>query len=456
MAASKAPKFDEGWTVGEILGEGTYGEVRLVLNRRSGEALAMKTIDTAKHRDAKRAVHKEVVIQKSLRHRNILKLFGQNTQGNIEYIFLEFAEGGELYDRIEPEFGMKNNEAKKYFNQLLCGLQYLHRRGITHRDLKPENILFDDKDNLKISDFGMATIFRVNGRERLLEKRCGTLPYIAPEVLTGSYKAEPADIWSCGIILTAMLTGELPWDEPTWKYHQYTAWEINSYTSLTPWTKLSNLILSLLRKILSPLPNKRINLDNLIKHRWCAMKFISEDSEISHQDVVHEPPCKRFCAMPNYEQNNSKCSLSASVIVPNAEENTICSRDDVCFSQPVLMDDMVLSTHLNLPQSTKQNVLLVKRMTRFFVSGDTEGVIKKLTSCLNKNEFWKTNKGVVTINTLDRRKMPLVFKANVIKIKNKLLMDFRLSKGCGLEFKRRFLEIKNNLGDIIVKAPVDL
>lgn len=98
-------------------------------------------------------------------------------------------------------------EAQKYFKQLISGIEYLHSKGIAHRDLKPENLLLDEHDNLKVSDFGMATIYRLQGKERCLEKRCGTLPYVAPEVLLRPYHAEPADIWSCGIILVALLTG---------------------------------------------------------------------------------------------------------------------------------------------------------------------------------------------------------------------------------------------------------
>lgn len=98
-------------------------------------------------------------------------------------------------------------EAQRYFRQLISGVEYLHSRGVAHRDLKPENLLLDDNDNVKISDFGLATMFRMQDRERYLEKRCGTLSYVAPEVLVGAYRAEPADIWSCGIILVALLAG---------------------------------------------------------------------------------------------------------------------------------------------------------------------------------------------------------------------------------------------------------
>ena len=85
---------------------------------------------------------------------------------------------------------------------------YLHSRGVTHRDLKPENLLLDGSDTLKISDFGLATLFRHNGKERLLNRRCGTKPYMPPEVLVDEeYKAQPADLWSCGIVLVTLLAG---------------------------------------------------------------------------------------------------------------------------------------------------------------------------------------------------------------------------------------------------------
>lgn len=112
-----------------------------------------------------------------------------------------------IFTFTEPDIGMPIWKAQKYFRQLISGVEYLHSRGVAHRDLKPENLLLDDNDNLKISDFGLATIYRMQGKERLLEKKCGTLPYVAPEVLVRSYHAEPADIWSCGIICVALLAG---------------------------------------------------------------------------------------------------------------------------------------------------------------------------------------------------------------------------------------------------------
>lgn len=109
-------------------------------------------------------------------------------------------------------------EAHKYFTQLISAVEYMHSRGIAHRDLKPENLLLDSNDNLKVSDFGMATVYRLKGIERKMVKRCGSLPYVAPEVFLRPrdsvpedtsipYNAAPVDVWSCGIILVAFLAG---------------------------------------------------------------------------------------------------------------------------------------------------------------------------------------------------------------------------------------------------------
>ncbi|KHJ81034.1 hypothetical protein OESDEN_19284 [Oesophagostomum dentatum] len=132
------------------------------------------------------------------------------TEGGLNelQIYLEYADGGELFDQIEPDVGMPPVKAQWYFRQLLNGLKHIHSMGVVHRDIKPRTCFLLDR----ISDFGMATVFRHGDRERMLNATCGTLPYASPQVIKGLYKAEPVDIWSSGVVLVAMLAGELPWD----------------------------------------------------------------------------------------------------------------------------------------------------------------------------------------------------------------------------------------------------
>uniref|UniRef100_A0A182PPI6 non-specific serine/threonine protein kinase n=1 Tax=Anopheles epiroticus TaxID=199890 RepID=A0A182PPI6_9DIPT len=423
-------EFVEGWTLAQTLGEGAYGEVKLLINRQSGEAVAMKMVDLKKHPDAESSVKKEVCIQKILQHHNILKFFGKRTQGDIEYIFLEYAAGGELFDRIG----------------------------------------------------------KMKGRERLLDKKCGTLPYVAPEVLVKPYRATPADLWSCGIILVTMLAGELPWDQPSSGCAEYLCWKENKYTTSTPWCKLDTLTLSLLRKMLVANPAQRLTLDKLKDHKWCQTQFhlqgiadIGANNGVGGGgggggcDVIDgrpSPRAKRLCSNQDISSplDDSTSRMCQSQPVPmtvhtemNGVEEAIEARNGFCFSQPTMLDDLILCTQLNPTQSVgtqqqQQNPFqrLVRRMTRFFVSTRCDETLKRLSVVLEKLGYsWKSNdEGVITISTIDRRKLQLIFKANIVEMDGKILCDFRLSKGCGLEFKRRFIKIKQSLADIVMKGPV--
>ncbi|KAE8573211.1 Putative Serine/threonine-protein kinase grp [Halyomorpha halys] len=281
-------EFVEGWVISHTLGEGAYGEVKLVVNKHTGDCVAMKVVDLSKNASVRASVEKEVKIHKLLKDKHLIRCYGSREQSNIFYIFLEYACHGELFDRIEPDIGMPPADAQKFMKQLIAGVSYLHRCGVTHRDIKPENLLLDKDDNLKISDLGLATVFRYNGMERTLEKKCGTLPYVAPEVLVRRYAAAPADIWSCGIVLVAMLAGveifdfdvtfhnyffnkvislELPWDKPSADCEEYIAWKKGDYMNRPPWSKLDTIPLSLIKIILNHLPSARPTPQQIAEHR---------------------------------------------------------------------------------------------------------------------------------------------------------------------------------------------
>ncbi|CAG4967059.1 unnamed protein product [Colias eurytheme] len=210
-AMSSGGEFVEGWVVTQVLGEGAYGEVRLLMHARSGACVALKAVREAAGGAAGGAAGaREAALHRALRHPNVLRCLGERHHAGVHYLFLEYAQGGELFDRIEPDAGMAAGSARRYWLQLAAGLRYLHARGVAHRDIKPENLLLDHRDTLKISDFGMATLFRHGARERLLSRVCGTEPYAAPEVLAAPrrpYRAPPADLWAAALVLLAMLVG---------------------------------------------------------------------------------------------------------------------------------------------------------------------------------------------------------------------------------------------------------
>uniref|UniRef100_A0A667YBQ6 Serine/threonine-protein kinase Chk1 n=1 Tax=Myripristis murdjan TaxID=586833 RepID=A0A667YBQ6_9TELE len=390
-----AVPFVQDWDVVQTLGEGAYGEVRLLVNRQTEEAVAVKVIDTSQAKECADNVKKEVCIHKMLSHSNIVRFFGHRKEGPTVYLFLEYCTGGELFDRIEPDVGMAEKEAHRFFQQLIAAVEYLHSIGITHRDIKPENILLDEKDNLKLSDFGLATMFRHKGRERLLNRLCGTLPYVAPELLGQTeFKAQPADVWACGIVLTAMLAGELPWDQPTDSCQEYSDW-LQKKTYLPPWKKIQPAPLSLLSKLLLASPEARITVSD-IKKDLCddRMQFSSS-------------------------QPDPGSMWEAMLLIGQAD-------GQVSFSQPAKPEHMLLGSQLVGTPGASQTPWqrLVRRMTRFFTTVDADASLAALIN-ICKNQA-------------------LAFKQTCT------------NQGDGLEFKRLFLKIKQKLGDIIStqKIPV--
>ncbi|XP_063880423.1 serine/threonine-protein kinase grp-like isoform X5 [Scylla paramamosain] len=429
--AGGVTEFVQGWNVAQTLGEGAFGEVKLLINQETGEAVAMKIVDLAKHPDAIDAVRKEMCLHRMLKNPHIIKFYGSRRENSTQYMFLEYAAGGELFDRIEPDIGMPPHQAQTYFRELIAGV------------------------------------------ERNLDRQCGTKPYMAPEVLLRPYSAEPADIWSCGIVLVALLAGELPWDEPTFSCTEYTAWkdkDCRLFTT-TPWTKIDNLALSLLRKVLNTVPKHRATINQVKSHQWFTKNF-QKNTELMQNATPESmtPSHKRICS--EVEQANSAFS------VDDMSTRWTCSQPEppsapvlnalldggnlepgvVSFSQPAKPEQLLLSSQMTQGTQASQTPLqrLVKRMTRMLVKTSLEDTVTHLEAVFNKLNYSHRchTANVITVTTVDRRGAQLVLKASILDMAQYILLDFRLSKGCGLDFKRHFLRIKEGLSHIIVKGPV--
>ncbi|KAJ3357529.1 NUAK SNF1-like kinase 1, partial [Entophlyctis luteolus] len=196
----------------ETIGEGTFGKVKLSVDIRSGEKLAIKVIQKSKIKTAKQmnSVQREVRLMKLLKHPHIVEV--KETLENKEQIFLvmELASGGELFDYIAQQCHQDEDMARLYFRQVVSAISYCHQNSIIHRDLKPENLLLDKDGNIKIIDFGFGNTFH---RDRTLDTFCGSPYYAAPEMVKGiPYTGPEVDIWSMGVILYALITGNLPFD----------------------------------------------------------------------------------------------------------------------------------------------------------------------------------------------------------------------------------------------------
>ncbi|GAA95508.1 uncharacterized protein L969DRAFT_92640 [Mixia osmundae IAM 14324] len=221
----KDPEMVGPWKIGRDIGKGSSGRVKLVKHSITGEKAAVKIVPKHAILSSRMSIHqagakndklvlgieREIVIMKLIEHPNIMKLYDVwETSGDL-YLVMEYVSGGELFEYLVAKGRLDHDEALKYFQQIVLGVDYCHRFNICHRDLKPENLLLDSEGNIKIADFGMAAM---ETTDKLLETSCGSPHYASPEIVSGlNYHGSSSDIWSCGIILFALLTGRLPFDD---------------------------------------------------------------------------------------------------------------------------------------------------------------------------------------------------------------------------------------------------
>lgn len=156
-------------------------------------------------------VRREIKILRLFMHPHIIRLYEVIETSHDIYVVMEYVKSGELFDYIVEKGRLVEDEARRFFQQIISGVEYCHRNMVVHRDLKPENLLLDSKMNVKIADFGLSNVMRDG---HFLKTSCGSPNYAAPEVISGRLYAGPeVDVWSCGVILYALLCGSLPFDD---------------------------------------------------------------------------------------------------------------------------------------------------------------------------------------------------------------------------------------------------
>ncbi|KAJ3296960.1 Protein kinase [Borealophlyctis nickersoniae] len=206
-------------------------------------------------------VKREIQYLKLLRHPHIIKLYEVITTPTDIIMVMEYA-GGELFNYIVDRGRMTEDDARRFFQQIICAVEYCHRHKIVHRDLKPENVLLDEYNHVKIADFGLSNIMTDGD---FLKTSCGSPNYAAPEVISGKLYAGPeVDVWSCGVILYVMLCGRLPFDDD---YIPALFKKINGGVFLLP-SFLSPATKKLLSAMLVVDPMKRITIAEIRQMDW--------------------------------------------------------------------------------------------------------------------------------------------------------------------------------------------
>ena len=311
--ANYQASLDERFTFLRQAGQGTYGTTWIAEDKTTGQAVAIKAIGKAGTRRAD--FKRELKYSKHLsKHANIITTHDTAYETKTSYVMVQdFAEGGDLFDAIEPEVGLSESRTRKYLYQITKAVEYMHSKKLVHRDIKPENIVLGDKEGsfVQLIDFGMTLRTGTH-----VPKVCGSIPYTPPEICNASdevgFLADPScDVWSVGVLLFCMLTGSFPWEQATLNdpnYCEFVQWQ-SGITVKPPrlWQNFTPQLLKLFNKLLAMDPADRCPIKEVYKYineTWFSATTI--------------PLSDSLCESSIYRQNVSQCGLSVDLIFPTS------------------------------------------------------------------------------------------------------------------------------------------
>ena len=263
------------------LGEGIFGSVKLGVEKKTKERVAIKIIKKKKAKPSDmELVRTEIDIMKLCHHPNVVHLLDHFENADYIFIVMEYIRGGRLTDYMkEKKFHFSEKRAAEIIYEIALGVKYLHKYGIIHRDLKPDNIMLtesNDKGHIKIMDFGLSKIL---GKKEKTSDGFGTLTFVSPEVLIRKPYNKEIDIWSIGVILYLILSGDLPFDDEE-DDEEKIAKSIVFNEVEFPSKKFGNKskeVIELIKRCLTKEPKDRIKIDEIIKSDWIQSNIIHKE-----------------------------------------------------------------------------------------------------------------------------------------------------------------------------------
>ena len=393
----KNDDFLSDYEIKETIGKGTFSVVKLGINKITKEKVAIKILKKKKMQKSKdkSRLEREISILKRLNHINVIKIYKITEELENYYIVMEYCENGELFNYIVAHQRLSEEETSYFFYQLINGLDYIHHKNIVHRDLKPENLLLSKDNILKIVDFGLSNYYYLDGK--LLSTPCGSPCYASPEMVCGNrYNGFRIDIWSCGIIIFAMICGYLPFEDPDNEilFKKIMKCEVD-YPDY-----LSDDVLDIMNKIIVVDPNKRYNIEQIKKHPFYLKG--KKEFEIKHKDLIDKV---EFI----YNNNNN----------------------DIDDYNNEIEDDVIFNNNIN---NNNNNVINIQK-------SKSSNLLKKEINDLNNNN--NENKNDIYLNKIKKRLQKFKLDKNIIKKEN--INNSVKQKECAI--------IKNNelIKDVISK-----
>lgn len=319
MSKGEGNPFDN-YLIKQKIGEGYYGEVWKAVQKDTGYVCALKKIKKKESLtlEDENEIFNEINMLKKIDHPNIIKIFEFYNTSDAYYIAMEYCEGGELFEEIMKKAPFTEEYSAYIMYQVISALFYCHSLNIIHRDIKPENILIERKEDkilrVKICDLGSATIFSRGHYER---KIVGSSYYIAPEVLKKNYN-EKCDVWSCGVILYILLSGEPPFPGDSDSEIIENVMVGMYYLNKSPWFNVSKDAKNLIDKMLKYSPYNRISMSDALNHIWFKKFKIKEKLNTILLKPEDDKLIENFlCNIKNYKNMNPLQVVTYAYLIHN-------------------------------------------------------------------------------------------------------------------------------------------
>ncbi|XP_018112735.1 serine/threonine-protein kinase 33 isoform X2 [Xenopus laevis] len=320
------------YTFGEKLGEGNFGVVIEATHKETATKWAMKKVNREKAgSSAVKLLEREVSILKKVKHEHIIHLEEVFETPKRMYLVTELCEGGELREILHRKKFLSETETRHVIRSLGSAIAYLHRKGIVHRDLKLENILVksidgaDNKDmilNIKVTDFGLSVQKGGVGSENMLQSTCGTPIYMAPEVINDHEYSQQCDIWSTGVIMYMLLSGNPPFLGPSEEklFEQIKRGELKFSGAV--WQTISNAAKDVLRLLLKVDPAHRITANELLDNPWITGETSLVQRPTNVLELMNEWKNLDADELNHLDENSNGLSLAHLIDIPTADERT--------------------------------------------------------------------------------------------------------------------------------------
>lgn len=421
------------YELGKLLGQGTFAKVYYARNVNTGESVAIKVMDKAKIMKVgmMEQIKREISVMRLVRHPNIVELYEVMASKTKIYFVMEYVRGGELFNKV-AKGRLKEDAARKYFQQLMSAVDFCHSRGVYHRDLKPENLLLDENENLKVSDFGLSALPEQFKQDGLLHTTCGTPAYVAPEIIAKKgYDGAKADIWSCGVILFVLMAGYLPFQDANLMamYRKIYKGDFKCPS----W--FSSSVVKIVSRLLDPNPRSRIGIPRLMEIPWFRKGF-KANRPVSRDDVDDD--------------------IGLADVDSAFENREATKADQELKSKPTLLnafDIISFSPGFNLSGLFKDKA--VKQESRFTSNQSASSIVSKLEEVAKLFRFSVKKKGdskVKLEGAEQGRKGHLAIAAEIFEVTPSLfVVEVSKAGGDTLEYNKFCnQELRPGLKDIVM------